>query len=335
MKVLSREQIWSNRKEKKGIYVEEPSPIDLEYRRKVSNMNDEYTLKYLEKFADDMKYRFYSNIKNMTDDDIILFAVKFLSADNEYRYYYIYNDDEVIGEIYSFKQFNGFFFNIYMEEKYRNEENLLKALEAYKNCAFGFPNETRQIGLDIEDKFLEDILLKSGFKIDAEFASGEKRFYFYEYDYDETSIKKPTIEDEKLFNNYLERNKHSIFQKLNYKKWLKHIEKVKNKKQIYLLMIYNERISDYEVLGVGVVNKNWKKENCINFEIDRSRGDTLARDYFRLLLNELDKEAEYITLSCNVYDKIKQNAILQTFDFKPEIRYCRRKIYYTYTLIVY
>ena len=93
----------------------------------------------------------------MTDNDIILFAVKFLSTDNEYNYYYIYNDDEVIGEIYSFKQFNGFFFNIYIEEKYRNEENMLKALEAYKLCAFGFPNETRQIGLDIEDKFFGSI----------------------------------------------------------------------------------------------------------------------------------------------------------------------------------
>ena len=61
----------------------------------------------------------------------------------------------------------------------------------------------------------------------------------------------------------------------------------------------------------------------------------LGRDYFRLLLNELDKEAEVITLSCSVYDKIKQNAILQTFDFNPEIRYGRRKIYYTYTLIMY
>ena len=113
MAVLSREQIWNNRKNKKDIYIDEPLPIDLTYRRKISNMDDDYTLKYLEKFKDDMKYRFYSNIKNMTDDDIILFAVKFLSTDNEYNYYYIYNDDEVIGEIYSFKQFNGFFFNIY------------------------------------------------------------------------------------------------------------------------------------------------------------------------------------------------------------------------------
>lgn len=331
MKVLSHEQIWNNKKEKKDIYIEEPSPIDLGYRKKVSNKDDEYTLKYLEKFTDDMKYRFYRNIKNMTDDDIILFAVKFLSTDKTYHYYYIYKDNEVIGEIYSFDDF----FNIYIEEKYRNEENILKALEAYKCLAFGFLDKTYQIRIDIKDEFLENILLKSGFTMYVEFASGEKRFCFYEYDYNNTSIKEPTIDDEELFYGYLERNKHSIFQKTNYKKWLKHIEKVKNKRQIYLLMMYNERINDNEVLGVGVVNKNWKKENCINFEVDEKRGDMLGRDYFRLLLNQLDEGAEYITLSCGFYNKLKQKIITETFDFKPEIRYGIVKIHYRYDLIVY
>lgn len=326
-------------KNKKKIHIETPSPLNLEYRKKVSSLKDDYTINYLNKFAEDMEYRAKTKIIDMMDDDLTLFAVKFLGEDKQYQYYYIYENETIIGEIYAYSYFNkkDYFFFIYISEEYRTPENFKNAILEFEEEMYNPFINARRLYIDTDFLNLDDVLIKSNFKLDAIFYNDKKRYICKEYMYHGMYLESPTIEHEEKFKRYLKNNAYNNYNIFNYKKWLKRIEKESKNKKEYFLMFYNSDINDVEIVGVGYVLNNWKKTNCIEYEIEKTRKQTDFGKYFlEMLFDELDENAEFITLTCrnNEVEKIKEYEEVFA-DVIDNVYEKKGKIYFKLTLIVY
>ena len=120
------------------------------------------------------------------------------------------------------------------------------------------------------------------------------------------SIETPTLEHEEKYKKYLKNSHYIGYKFFNYNKWLKEIEKNSKEKKEFFLMYYNDNIEDTEIVGVGHVLNDWKKTDCIEFEIEKEREDTDFGKYFlEMLLEELNDKAEFIVLTCPSNNIIK------------------------------
>ena len=320
----------------KGIYIKKPDPLNLQFRKKVSFLEDKFTEGYLKKFAYDMAIRFRTPVVKMSDDDLIYFAVKYLSDCEDYLYFYIYNNDEIIGEIYAYsceKNNSGYFFNIYIVEKYRNQANYIDAIKAFQLWMFGVPRHVKRLYIDVDSDYLDSILKHTNFSLKIEFDSGERRFISEEYMFQGMSLEKPSLEHEEKYLKYLKNccyssnekfdsKKWAKYKNFDYKKWLKTVENGCKEKAEYFLMYYNYDLKDTEIVGVGYILRNWKKENCISYEIEKRREMTdFGKYFFRMLFNKLhDLEDEdffedtvtCIEVSCPKYDYRKIDEYMYT-----------------------
>lgn len=284
-----------------------------------------------------MKYRSDIKLIEMTNDDLILFAVKFLGADKNYYYFNIYNDEKIIGEIYAYISFDDvdYFFNIYIDKEFRTEEVISKVLIDFEYNMYLGRDKVRRLFIDTSSEKLGQALLKSNFRISADFASGAKRYMCKEYMYRGYYIEKPNMSHEHWYKRYLEKNKLKDFRKFDYNKWLNSIEK-ENDRDYYFLMFYNDYLNDMEIVGIGYVLKNWKKENCIYYEIDKNRRDTdFGKYFFEMLFEKLNEDAEFFTISCDQNDiwKIKEYDEVLKY-LTPRIYTKDKKIYYETILII-
>lgn len=325
--------------EKKGIYIETPSPLNLEYRKKVSFLKDDYTIRYSNKFIKDMEYRFKTNLLEMTNEDLILFAVKFLGADKEYLYYYIYNDKTVIGEIYAYSSFqkNDYFFFIYLDKEYRTQENYISAFKEFENEMYSPFIEARRLYIDTEFFEFDEALEKSNFKLETVFHDNNKRYICKEYMAQGMHLEVPDLKHEEMFRSYLKYNGNLNYNFMDYKKWLKDIEKDSKNMKKYFLMFYNNSLKEYEIVGVGHVLNNWKKINCIEYEIEKERRDTDFGKYFLdMLFDELDENAEFITLTCESKDKYKIKEYNEVLGYLIDKTYQKNNLmYFELSIIVY
>lgn len=325
--------------QRKGIRIEIPNPLNLQYRKQVSFLKDTFTTKYLDKFSKDMEHRFQTKVVEMTDEELILFAVKFLGTDKEYQYYYIYNNEEIIGEIYAYSSFkkNDYFFFIYISEEYRTQKNYIEALLQFEETMYSPFVNARRLYIDTEFLEIDDVLIKSNFRLDAIFHDERKRYICKEYMCRGMSIEKPTLEHEKKYRNFLKNNNCKNYDVFDYHKWLNNIEKKNKNRKEYFLMYYNNSLQDTEIVGVGHVLNNWKKTGCIDYEIEKHRRQTdFGKHFLEMLFEELDEDAEFLTLTCPTNDiqKIKEyeNVLGDLID---NIYQKNGTTYFEMTLIVY
>ena len=325
--------------EKKGIYLENPSPLNLEYRKKVSFLKDDFTIKYSNKFIKDMEYRFETNLKEMNAEDLILFAVKFLGADKEYLYYYIYNDKTIIGEVYAYSSFpkNDYFFFIYLDEEYRTEENYISVFKEFEEEMYSPFINARRLYIDTDFFELDEALIKSNFKVETVYHDNSKRYICKEYMSRGMCLETPNLTHKEMFRKYLKNNGNLNYNFIDYQKWLKDIEKDLKNKKTYFLMYYNDRLKEYEIVGIGNVLNNWKKVNCIEYEIEKARRDTDFGKYFLdMLFDELDENAEFITLTCDSKDTYKIKEYNEVLGYLINQTYQKNNLmYFELSIIVY